>query len=99
LASLGSKKGVSARRPKVQSKRVWVERAPEAVIAEAFREAEARDPEHRRRWVVLLDGNKDQLALTKDAEFTSCTPTDRTQWPLETDGVFGDEHLLSKGHG
>jgi hypothetical protein len=58
-----------ARRPKVQNKRVWasVERDPEAVIAEAFREAEARDPEHRRRWVVLLDGNKDQLAVTKDA--------------------------------
>jgi len=58
-----------ARRPKVENKRVWasVERDPEAVIDEAFREAEARDPEHRRRWVVLLDGNKDQLALAKDA--------------------------------
>ncbi len=56
-----------ARRPQVQNKRVWasVEREPEAVIDEAFREAEARDPEHRRSWVVLLDGNKDQLALTK----------------------------------
>jgi hypothetical protein len=56
-----------ARRPKVRNKRVWasVERDPEVVIDEAFREAQARDPEHRRTWVVLLDGNKDQLALVK----------------------------------
>jgi hypothetical protein len=58
-----------ARRPKVRNKRVWasVERDPEVVINEAFREAEARDPEHQRTWVVLLDGNKDQLALAKAA--------------------------------
>lgn len=58
-----------ARRPKVHNKRVWasVEHDPEFVIDEAFREAEARDPEHRRTWVVLLDGNRDQLALTKAA--------------------------------
>jgi len=58
-----------ARRPKVRNKRVWasVERDPQAVIDEAFREAEGRDPEHRRTWVVLLDGNKDQLALVRAA--------------------------------
>ncbi len=63
---------VSPRAPRstsagAEQARVWasVEREPEAVIDEAFREAEARDPEHRRSWVVLLDGNKDQLALTK----------------------------------
>lgn len=58
-----------ARRPQVRNKRVWasVERDPEVVIDEAFREAHARDPEHRRTWVVLLDGNKDQLALAKAA--------------------------------
>jgi hypothetical protein len=58
-----------ARRPPVRNKRVWasVEHDPQVVIDEAFREAEARDPKHRRIWVVLLDGNKDQLALTKAA--------------------------------
>jgi hypothetical protein len=58
-----------ARRPKVQNKRVWasVEHDAERVIDEAFREAHARDPKHVRTWVVLLDGNKDQLALTKAA--------------------------------
>lgn len=52
-------------RPKVTNKRVWasVEHDPETVIEEAFREARARDPKHRRQWVVLVDGNKDQLAI------------------------------------
>jgi hypothetical protein len=52
-------------RPKVTNKRVWasVEHEPEAVIEEAFQEARARDPQHRRQWVVLVDGNKDQLAI------------------------------------
>jgi hypothetical protein len=56
-----------ARRPKVRNKRVWasVERDPKVVIDEAFREALARDPQHRRQWVVLVDGNKDQLAIVK----------------------------------
>ena len=63
--------GASARsrpeRPKVTNKRVWasVEHEPEIVIEEAFREARARDPKHQRQWVVLVDGNKDQLAIIK----------------------------------
>jgi hypothetical protein len=54
-------------RPKVRNKRVWasVEQDPEAVIAETFHEARARDPQHRRQWVVLIDGNKDQLSAIK----------------------------------
>ncbi len=58
-----------ARRPKVSNKRVFasVEQDPAVVIEEAFRDALARDPKRQRRWVVLLDGNKDQLALTKAA--------------------------------
>ena len=58
-----------ARRPKVRNKRVFasVERDPQLVIDETFRDAEARDPDHRRTWVVLLDGNKDQIALAKAA--------------------------------
>lgn len=56
-----------ARRPKVRNKRVWasVEHDPQVVIDEAFHEALARDPQHRRQWVVLVDGNKDQLAIIK----------------------------------
>jgi predicted nucleic acid-binding protein len=57
--------GTRPQRPKVTNKRVWasVEHEPETVIEEAFREARARDPKHRRQWVVLVDGNKDQLAI------------------------------------
>jgi hypothetical protein len=56
-----------ARRPKPVDKRVWasVERTPRAVIAEAFDEALRRDPERRRRWVVLIDGNATQLGAVK----------------------------------
>jgi len=56
------------KRPRPENKRVWasVERPPEAVIAEAFAEAEHRDPEHNKRWVALVDGNKTQLRLLKE---------------------------------
>jgi hypothetical protein len=32
-----------------------------AVIADAFDEASRRDPRHQRTWVVLVDGNRDQI--------------------------------------
>jgi hypothetical protein len=56
-------------RPQVRNKRVWASltRTPREVINEAFRDALARDPDRRRRWVVLVDGNKDQLARVKAA--------------------------------
>lgn len=51
--------------PKAQAK--WltgsVEHDPEYVIAAAFDQAEARDPQHRRCWVVLVDGARHQLDL------------------------------------
>jgi hypothetical protein len=48
---------------------VWasIEHTPQRVIQDAFDEAMRRDPELRRRWVVLVDGNKDQLARIKQA--------------------------------
>jgi hypothetical protein len=51
----------------LQNKRVWasVEKEPEAVIRDAFEDARRRDPDHRRWWVVLVDGNRDQLRLVK----------------------------------
>jgi hypothetical protein len=53
----------ATQRPRPVNKRVWasVEQSPMAVIKAAFDEAERRDPEHKRRWIVLVDGNKDQL--------------------------------------
>ena len=54
-------------RPPVEHKRVWasLEKAPEEVLEEAFREALRRDPERQKRWVGLVDGNQTQLDLLK----------------------------------
>jgi hypothetical protein len=50
-------------RPRAQNKRVWASLSRDIpdVIDEAFVEAGLRDPDHARRWVVLLDGNEHQL--------------------------------------
>ena len=55
------------RRPRPSAKRVWasLERDPSRVMAEAFSEAAARDPERRRQWVVLVDGEAHQLRLLR----------------------------------
>jgi hypothetical protein len=52
-------------RPRPQHKRVWasLQRSPAEVITAAFNEAQRRDPEHRCRWVVLVDGQIHQLDL------------------------------------
>lgn len=63
LHGLGDKKDKAERRPRPVNKRVWasLSHAPQRVIDDAFAEALRRDPERRRRWVVLVDGNGDQL--------------------------------------
>lgn len=50
-------------RPRARNKRVWasVEKPAEVVTRELFDEAERRDPGHRRRWVVLVDGDRHQI--------------------------------------
>lgn len=47
-------------RPRPEGKRVWatLTRELKDVITEAFDEAEGRDPEHRKRWLVLVDGDR-----------------------------------------
>ena len=42
-----------------------VEKSAEAVTSEVFEEARHRDPEHRRRWVVLVDGDRHQIARVR----------------------------------
>lgn len=56
-------------RPRPTNKRVWasVEKEAEVVIRDAFDEALRRDPQKKRTWVVLVDGNRDQLRLVKKA--------------------------------
>jgi hypothetical protein len=64
LADLRPVQDVSKPRPRAKNKRVWasVEKSAEAVTSEVFEEARRRDPECRRRWVVLVDGDRHQIA-------------------------------------
>ena len=54
-------------RPRPENKRVWASLAkePAEVIGEMFAEAERRDPQHQKQWVVVVDGNKDQLLIVQ----------------------------------
>jgi hypothetical protein len=54
-------------RPRPSNKRVWASltKPVAAVIRDAFEQARRRDPHFKRTWVVLLDGNRDQLKLVK----------------------------------
>jgi hypothetical protein len=49
--------------PKPENKRVWasVERTVAEVLDECFAEAKRRDPDADRRWVMLVDGQEEQL--------------------------------------
>lgn len=55
--------GAQAPRPRPEHKRVWasVEKDAGEVIADLFDEALRRDPEVRKRWAALVDGNLTQL--------------------------------------
>ena len=58
------------RRPRPEHKRVWasITARPEEVVADAFDEGVRRDPEGKKRWVALVDGNESQLdALERQA--------------------------------
>jgi hypothetical protein len=50
-------------RPPVLNKRVWasLRQSPAEVIEELFAEAQRRDPQHERTWLVLVDGQETQL--------------------------------------
>lgn len=69
LHGVHDKREKAERRPRPTNKRVWasIVHTPQRVISDAFDEAYRRDPEQHRRWVVLVDGNKDQLARIKQA--------------------------------
>jgi hypothetical protein len=56
-------------RPRPHNKRVWASVVEDAqtVIHDAFVEAAIRDPHLERQWIVLVDGNKDQLRYVRQA--------------------------------
>jgi hypothetical protein len=60
---------VAEARPRPVNKRVWasLETPPEQVFDAAFADGRRRDPEQKRRWVVLLDGRPEQLHQVKRA--------------------------------
>ncbi|MFB8136506.1 ISKra4 family transposase [Streptomyces mirabilis] len=63
----GGRSGERPARPEPKAENKWCTasliRPPEQVIADAFDQAEARDPRHLRPWVVLVDGARHQLDL------------------------------------
>lgn len=59
----GQPSNSSAVRPKPLAKGVWasVEKDPERVVEEMFDEALRRDPDKKKTWVVLVDGDPRQI--------------------------------------
>lgn len=61
----GGRSGERTPRPGPRAENKWCTASlihpPETVIADAFAQAEARDPAHLRPWVVLADGARHQL--------------------------------------
>lgn len=65
----GPHRAPPAPRPRPAGKRVWasVEQEVQDVVDRMFLEAESRDPEHVLEWVVVLDGNEQQIRLVQEA--------------------------------
>jgi hypothetical protein len=65
----GGRSGGRRARPGPKAENKWciasLARSPEQVIADAFDQADARDPKHLRPWIVLVDGARHQLDLIK----------------------------------
>ena len=56
------------KRPRPENKRVWasLKKPMKVAIAQAFKEARSRDPEGKKTWVALSDGNKEQLTTVQE---------------------------------
>ena len=69
IAPPGGRHGHRTLRPRPKATAKWlagsVRHDPASMIAAAFSQAEARDPQHRRTWVVLVDGAEHQLDLIR----------------------------------
>jgi hypothetical protein len=69
LHGLHDPKERDAKRPRPVNKRVWasLEHSAQQVVDDAFAEGLRRDPDRQRRWVVLVDGQPDQLKRVQRA--------------------------------
>jgi len=69
IAPPGGRHGHRRLRPRPRATAKWlagsVEHDPADMIAAAFDQAQARDPQHHRTWVVLVDGAEHQLDLIR----------------------------------
>jgi hypothetical protein len=69
IAPPGGRHGGRPLRPRPKATAKWlagsVRHDPAEVIAAAFSQAQARDPQHQRTWVVLVDGAEHQLDLIR----------------------------------
>ena len=63
IADLRPVRDVSKPCPRAKNKRVWarIEKSAEEVTREVFEEAQHRDPERKRQWIVLVDGDRHQI--------------------------------------
>jgi hypothetical protein len=62
------------KRPRPEKKRVWasLEKTVKQVIEQAYQEACYRDPEQKKKWVALVDGNKTQLRILRRMAKDKC---------------------------
>ena len=67
MPSQGGARETPSPRPRPEHKRVWASLEDESskVIGDAFDEAYRRDPEHTKRWAILVDGGEAQLRLAE----------------------------------
>ena len=60
---MAEKSATKSSAPKPKNKRVWasLKKETKQVIEDVFDEAQSRDPENKRDWLILVDGHKHQL--------------------------------------
>jgi hypothetical protein len=83
------------RPPKPQGKRVWASVVDDLdlVVAQMFDEAERRDPDHRLRWLALVDGEvRLERAIRAEAKRRGVEVT------LVLDFIHALEYLWKAGH-
>ncbi|MFI6729958.1 ISKra4 family transposase [Streptomyces sp. R-74717] len=89
--------GERTHRPGSKAEDKWLTaslvRPPEQVVAEAFAQAQARDPHHQRPWVVLVGGARHQLDLIH-------TEAEQHQIPVHIllDFVHVSEYVWAAAH-
>lgn len=94
MAGLNGKPRLVTDRARPTNKRTWasVEREYVEVIEEAFAEALRRDPQRKRRWVVLVDGNLGQLK-----EIQRCAKEHQVELTIIVDVIHVIEYLWRAG--